>query len=85
MNLKMNNSTPILSLKLLFSATIISLSLVACTPKKLSSNYGDNKTYADEDSTGGDVGIKEKQAKMPFDTGSVAPKIQKSEPKYDNQ
>lgn len=59
--------------------------LFACTPKKLSSNYGDNKTYTDEDSTGGEVRIKEKQAKMPFDTGSVAPKIQKSEPKYDNQ
>lgn len=85
MNLKMNNSTSILSLKLLFSSIIISLFLLACTPKKLSSNYGDNKTYVDEDSTGGEVRIKEKQAKMPFDTGSVVPKSQKTTPKYNNQ
>lgn len=59
--------------------------LFACTPKKLSSNYGDNKAYADEDSTGRQLRIKEKQAKMPFDTGTVAPKIQTLQPKYDNQ
>lgn len=70
---------------LLFPLMILCAYLVACTSKKLSSNYGDGKSYADEDSTGGELRTKEKQAKMPFDTGTVAPKIQKSEPKYDNQ
>ena len=83
--MKMNYSKAPRFIALLFSFAILSVYLVACTPKKLSSNYGDNKAYADEDSTGGEVRIKEKQAKMPFDTGTVAPKIQKSEPKYDNQ
>lgn len=42
----------------------------ACTPKKASSNYGDNKTYADEDSSG-EIKSIEKNAKMPFDTSSL--------------
>ncbi len=64
---------------------VLSAYLIACTPKKLSSNYGDSKAYADEDSTGVGLRIKERQAKMPFDTGTVAPKIQKSAPTYDSQ
>jgi hypothetical protein len=60
---------------------LVLLTIFACTTKKLSSNYGDNKTYADEDSTSADVRIKEKQAKMPFDTSSVVPKIEKVQPK----
>jgi hypothetical protein len=64
---------------------VLSAYLVSCTPKKLSSNYGDSKAYADEDSTGAGLRIKERQAKMPFDTGTVVPQIQKLQPKYDNQ
>lgn len=41
----------------------------ACTPKKLSGNYGDNKTYQDEDSVK-QVKSVEKKGKMPFDTSS---------------
>jgi hypothetical protein len=64
--------------KLSFSPLHLLLSVVicwtilsfACTPKKVSSNYGDNKTYQDEDSNG-DIKSTEKKAKMPFDTSSL--------------
>jgi hypothetical protein len=81
----MNSSKAPCFILLLSPFLILCAGLIACTPKKLSSNYGDNKAYADEDSTGRPLRIKEKQAKMPFDTGTVAPKIQTLQPKYDNQ
>lgn len=71
----------VLPLIILLSCTVICF---ACTPKKLSNNYGDNKTYADEDSSG-DIKSKEKNAKMPFDTSNVMPKVEKLQPKYDNE
>jgi hypothetical protein len=49
--------------------TIIAL-IIACTPKKMSSNYGDQKSYQDEDSLG-EIKAIEKKAKMPFDTSSL--------------
>lgn len=71
----------VLSLFIMLSWTVISF---ACTPKKVSSNYGDNKTYADEDSSG-EIKSKEKNAKMPFDTSSVMPKVEKTQPKYNRE
>ncbi len=58
---------PFISYVAIISVLIITLSLFACSPKKLSSNYGDNKTYADEDSVSVSK-VKEKTTKMPFDT-----------------
>lgn len=61
----MNKTTSSIILVLVF----LLVALYACTPKKLSGNYGDNKTYQDEDSVK-QVKSVEKKGKMPFDTSS---------------
>lgn len=64
---KLSFSSFLLPFFLVLCWTVLSF---ACTPKKVSSNYGDNKTYQDEDSSG-EVKSTEKKAKMPFDTSSL--------------
>ncbi|MDI9320179.1 MAG: hypothetical protein QM530_06835 [Phycisphaerales bacterium] len=54
---------------IIFVLAFLLVGLFACTPKKLSSNYGDNKTYQDEDSVQQLKSV-EKKGKMPFDTSS---------------
>ncbi|MCC6185662.1 MAG: hypothetical protein IT256_00770 [Chitinophagaceae bacterium] len=49
---------------------LVSALLYSCSSKKLNSSYGDNKSYADEDSVER-IKPKEKNAKMPFDTTSL--------------
>jgi hypothetical protein len=56
--------------RLVISLTTMVGILFACTPKKASTNYGDNKVYLDEDSIG-EVKTREKKTKMPFDTTAL--------------
>lgn len=71
----------ILPLFIILSCTTF---LISCTPKNLSNNYGDNKTYQDEDSSG-EIKLNEKNAKMPFDTSTVMPKVERVQPKLNNE
>jgi hypothetical protein len=62
--------------KLISSVFILAtISTASCTPKKASSNSGDNKVYNDDS----EINMKstERKSKMPFDTASSAPKMQR--------
>lgn len=57
-----------------FAVLLFVCGIGACSAKKASKNYGDNKVYLDEDSSGGSH-AKEKNSKMPFDTSAAPLKI----------
>lgn len=63
------------SLAKLINVIFIITAFYSCTPKKASSNTGDNKVYNDDS----EINMKstERKSKMPFDTTSSPPKMQR--------